>query len=68
MTRRETRKMVARRFGTHPLFGYRYCEGSRSVADFIESIYCYEQAGNTDEADYWRNELYTLVPLFRERV
>lgn len=63
---RIARKEVDREYGGHPLFSFCYCEGSRSVADFLETILTYRLIGDNAEADYWQGELRTLVPQFTD--
>jgi len=65
MNNREARKLAKSRFGTHPLWGFCYAEGSRTVGDFIATILKADSDGDKAESAFWRDELATLVPLFR---
>jgi hypothetical protein len=62
------RRLVRNRFGTHPLFRATYCEGARRVCDFLEDIVRFDLEGNNTEAEFWRNELKTLIPQFTDTV
>jgi hypothetical protein len=65
MTYREARKTAKDRFGTDPLWGFCYSEGSRSVGDIIATIIKADCDDDPAEAEFWRDELGVLVPLFR---
>ena len=68
MTDRQARKLAEKRFGTHPLWGFQYSEGSRTVGDMIATIIKNDCDGEEGEAAFWRGELNTLVPQFDEMV
>ena len=65
--RKTAREFTKKRFGNHPLFLVGYCDGSRRVCDFVEDIVFYDLEGEKNEADFWENELRTLIPQFTEK-
>jgi hypothetical protein len=66
--RRIAEKQVIQEYGQHPLFEYRYANGSRRVRDFLQAIAEYTLAGELTEAAFWQEQLTKLVPQFtRER-
>ncbi len=68
VTTREARKLVKARYGSHPFFLKAYCEGSRRVCDFLETIVTADLANNEKEAKFWRAELASLIPEFTDSI